>query len=249
MPGVPARRSALRIVRWRSRWNGSPYSYGLVSYVRSCPCPSGSTSCWPIWSLVRLVNSSRSALPADRPQSLGVSSSRPSVCSIRPASVEHLGELGEAFERARGVVAEQVTDLVHVGLGERAGAGGAAQQVLELVEVAELRHGLHRLAEAQRVVAAEVVRRSQPICGISCRRFAPELVDLPAQVHVLEQLVGELLELRPLLGRHRVEHRLHRRHAPGHLLEQLVDVLRVLREEVAVLRHELVEVGLPRSRW
>ena len=71
-----------------------------------------------------------------------------------------------------------------------------------------------------------------------------ELVDLPAQVHVLEQLLGETLELRPLLGRHRVEHRLHGRHALGHDLEQLVEVLRVLWEEVAVALHEALEVGL-----
>ena len=50
-----------------------------------------------------------------------------------------------------------------------------------------------------------------------------ELVHLPPQVHVAEQLVGELLQLRPLLGRHRVEHRLHRRHSLSQLLEQLVE--------------------------
>ena len=60
-----------------------------------------------------------------------------------------------------------------------------------------------------------------------------ELVHLPAQVHVLHQLVDELLELGPLLGRHRVQHRLHRRHALRHDLEQLVERLRVLGEEVA----------------
>ena len=71
-----------------------------------------------------------------------------------------------------------------------------------------------------------------------------ELVELPAQVHVVEQLVGELLELRPLLGRHRVEHRLHRGHPPRHLLEQLVEILGVLGEEVAVLLHELFEARI-----
>ena len=52
------------------------------------------------------------------------------------------------------------------------------------------------------------------------------------------------MQLRPLLGRHRVEHRLHRRHPAGHLLEQLVEVLRVLREEVAELLHELLEARI-----
>ena len=71
--------------------------------------------------------------------------------------------------------------------------------------------------------------------------MAAQLVHLPAQVHVAEQLVGQLLQLGPLLGRHRVEHRLHRRHLLGQLLEQLVEALRVLREEVPVLLHELLE--------
>jgi hypothetical protein len=71
-----------------------------------------------------------------------------------------------------------------------------------------------------------------------------ELVHLPAQVHVVEQLVGQLLELRPLLGRHRVEHRLHR----GHALRPSARAARrgsgVLGEEVAELVHELVEAGI-----
>ncbi len=71
-----------------------------------------------------------------------------------------------------------------------------------------------------------------------------ELIDLPAQVHVFEQLLGEPLQLGALLGRHRVEHRLHRRHPLRHDLEQLVEALRVLGEEVAEALHEALEVGL-----
>ena len=71
-----------------------------------------------------------------------------------------------------------------------------------------------------------------------------ELVDLPAQVHVLEQRLRERLQLRALLGRHRVEQLLHLRHRLRHLLEQLVEGLRVAGEEVAVALHEAVEVGL-----
>ena len=42
---------------------------------------------------------------------------------------------------------------------------------------------------------------------------------------------------------HRVEHRLRGCHAPGHGLEQLVQVLGVLGEEVAVTLHEALEIG------
>ncbi len=53
---------------------------------------------------------------------------------------------------------------------------------------------------------------------------------------------------RALLGRHRRHHLLHGRHRAGHLLEQLVERLRVPREEVAVLLHEALEVGLLAGR-
>ena len=174
----------------------------------------------------------------------GVSSSRPSRCSIRPASVEHPGQLGQALERLGGVVAEQVAHAVHVGLGQRAGVGRVAQQVLELVEVAQLLHRLHRLAHAERVLALEVVGLVPALLREQLAQVTAELVHLPAQVHVVEQLVGQLLQLGPLLGRHRVEHRLHRRHPLGQLLEQLVERLGVLREEVAELLHELLEAGI-----
>ena len=97
----------------------------------------------------------------------------------------------------------------------------------------------------ERVLALEVVRLAPALLREQLAEVAAQLVHLPAQVHVAEQLVGQLLQLRPLLGRHRVEHRLHRRHPPGELLEQLVERLRVLREEVPELLHELVEAGGP----
>ena len=65
--------------------------------------------------------------------------------------------------------------------------------------------------------------RSHGSCGNACCRFRAELVDLPAEVHVLEQRLGQRLELRALLGRHRVHELLHLRHRLRHLLEQLVE--------------------------
>ncbi len=116
--------------------------------------------------------------------------------------------------------------------------------MLELVEIAELLHRLHRLAHPERILTLEVVRLPPPLLREQLSEVAAELVHLPAQVHVAEQLVGELLQLRPLLGRHRVEHRLHRGHPPGELLEQLVERLGVLREEVPELLHELLETRI-----
>ena len=99
-------------------------------------------------------------------------------------------------------------------------------------------------AKPERVLPAEVVPPVPARLREEAAEVLAELVHLPAQVHVLEQLLGEALQLRPLLGRHRVEHRLHRCHALRHDLEQLVEGLGVLGEEVAEALHEALEVGL-----
>ena len=155
--------------------------------------------------------------------------------------LEHLGEVAHAVEALGRIVAEQLASAIDVDLGERAGVGRTTHEVLELVEVTELVHELRGLGEAERVLAAEVVALVPTHLGEELLQVLAELVGLPAQVHVLHELVGEALELRPLLGRHRVEHRLHRGHALRHDLEQLVEGLRVLREEVPVALHELLE--------
>ena len=94
------------------------------------------------------------------------------------------------------------------------------------------------------------IERSHGRFGNARLEVAGELVDLPAQVHVLEQRLGEPLELGALLGRHRVEELLHLGHRLGHLLEQLVEALGVAGEEVPVAVHELLgkSGSSPRSR-
>jgi hypothetical protein len=158
--------------------------------------------------------------------------------------LELLGELRELLEAAGGIVAQQLAGPVQVHLGQRAGARRPAQHLLQLVEVAELVEHLRGLGEAERVLAGEVVAPVPAHLREELLEVAAQLVHLPAQVHVLEQRLGQALQLRPLLRRHRVEHRLHRGHPLGHELEQLVEGLGVLREEVAVALHELLEGGL-----
>ena len=118
----------------------------------------------------------------------------------------------------------QVAHAVHVGLGQRPGARRVAHQVLELVEVAELLHRLHRLAEAHRVLALEVVALVPALLREHLLQVAPDSWSICQRRSMSSSSWSdELLQLRPLLGRHRVHHRLHRRHALGHLLEQLVE--------------------------
>ena len=173
--------------------------------------------------LGQLVEQIAQRVGADLAQPFGVSSRRPSFCSMSPASCSILvSSARRCSDRAASSPIRSRTSI-HVGLGQRAGAGGVAQQVLELVEVAELLHGLHRLAHAHRVAALELVALSPAHLRIHRLQVLAELIHLPAQVHVFQQLIAELLQLRPLLGRHRVHHRLHRRHPLGHLLEQFVE--------------------------
>ena len=140
-----------------------------------------------------------------------------------PGVLEHPGELGEPLERPRRVVAEELAGTVDVDLGELARLRRLAQEVLEVVHVAERVEEPGHLAHRERVVAAERHRALPRQVRERLLEVAGELVDLPAQVHVLEERLGELLELRALLGRHRVHELLHLRHRLRHLLEQLVE--------------------------
>ena len=119
---------------------------------------------------------------------------------MRPASSSSFARRGELVERARGVVAEQFAGLVEVDLGELAGIGRVAQHVLQRVDVAELVEHTAHLTERHRFVAAERHALAPTHLRERVAQVLAELVDLPAQVHVIEQRVGELLQLRALLG-------------------------------------------------
>ena len=89
-------------------------------------------------------------------------------------------------------------------------------------------------------------RLSHPSPGKAARRFRGQAVDLPGEVHVTEQVFHKGLELGPLAGGHRGEHRRGRRHALRELGQQLVEVLRLAREKVAETFHELFEARIER---
>ena len=197
----------------------------------SSACGTGRRApCWPMARIAR-----------------GVSSSRPSRCSMSPASSSIFAELARAG-RASGRRRRRAARGRGRGRPRRARRAGwptaAGSRASSRSPSVSSRPGI--CAELQRVVAAEVLRALPRHVRERLLQVARQLVDLPAQVHVLEQRLGERLELRALLGRHRVEQLLHLRHRLRHLLEQLVEALRVAGEEVAVALHEARRSRAPR---
>ena len=134
--------------------------------------------------------------------------------------------------------------MVDVDLGELTRLGDALQHLLESVEVPDgLEHTRH-LPHRHRLVATEVQRLTPRHVRKCLLQIAAELAHLPLQVHVFEQRIRELLDLRALFGRHRVQQLLHGRHRLRHLLQQFVQCLGVAREEIPEVLHELLEVRL-----
>jgi hypothetical protein len=68
-----------------------------------------------------------------------------------------------------------------------------------------------------------------------------ETGELLSQAGIPEGLLGELAKLGALLGAHRVEHPLRGGRPGGERVDQFVDVAWVLREEIPVPAHELLE--------
>ena len=106
--------------------------------------------------------------------------------------------------------------------------------------------GLGGLAHPHGLVAAERVALVPAGIGEGLLEVVGQPVHLPAQVEVLEQALGQPLQLRPLLGGHRVPHGLGGGQPPGQLLQQLVEVGGVAGEQVPVLLHERLEARVDR---
>ena len=159
-------------------------------------------------------------------------------------TLEAVGEVLERIEVPGGVRAQQVVDVRAVDLAEVARPARAVDLRLELVERLEPPELLERALEAERLVAGEPDPLPQP-AGEQLVEVRGELGEVPLEPVVAEQRVERVLELLALLGRQRPHQRLHRRHPVGELLDDVVERPRA-REERAVLREELVDLGLRR---
>jgi hypothetical protein len=151
-------------------------------------------------------------------------------------------DLLQAPEIANGVLAEGLTQGLLVHVVDRGARVVAPEGAVELLEVVQPLHGVDRRREWQRFVAAAERRLSPPQVRERRGQVRAEPVDLEREIHVLQHLLGERSELRAFLGRQRREQPGHRGHPGGHLLEQLVQRLRVAGEEFPVALHEALEV-------
>ena len=113
--------------------------------------------------------------------------------------LQELGQLRQTLEATRGIVAKELAGLVDVDLGQRRRRVGRTEEVGQLVDVGQAAHHLHGVGQTEWVVAGEVVTLVPPRAREHLAKLLGELVDLPAQVHVLEQRVDHRLELLALL--------------------------------------------------
>ena len=135
-------------------------------------------------------------------------------------------------------------ERVDVDVVEARRARRLRQLRFERLQVGQVGDGADRVAHAERLVAVDVGRlpaAEHP--GPQRPERVGELGHLQLEAHVLHRLLHELAQLGPLLARQRAHHPLGGRLTAGERVDELVDVLGVLGEEVAVLVHELGEVA------
>ena len=164
------------------------------------------------------------------------------VAPHRAAVAQRLLELAQRAGVDRGLVAELAGELVEVDVVHPGAAVGLGQLVGERVEVGEVLQHAGAVAEPETLLAVEPLRAAPVLAGAQRLQVGVELGQRLHQLRRPERLRGELHQLLALLGAHRVEHPLRGGGPLGQRVEQLVDVVGALREEVAVLVHELLEV-------
>jgi hypothetical protein len=153
-------------------------------------------------------------------------------------------ELLQGSRTDRGLVTELAGERVEVDVVHPRPVVRLRELLGERVELGEVLEDTGAVAEPEALLAAELLGTAPVLAGPQRLEIAVEAVQGVHQLRAAERLRGQRHQLLALLGRHRVEHPLGGRGALGERVEQLVDVLRVLREVVPVLVHELVEVLL-----
>ena len=153
-------------------------------------------------------------------------------------------ELLQGLGRHRGVGAELPGERVEVDVVHPCAVVRLRELVGERVELGEVLQGAGAVAEPHPCPRAtlEVLRARPVLAGTQGLEVGVHPGELLHQLRRAEGLLRELHQLLALLGRHRVEHPLGGGRTLGERVEQLVHVLRVVGEVVAVLVHEVTEL-------
>jgi hypothetical protein len=181
---------------------------------------------------------------ADAPDRLG----RELEPAALAGEVALLGQL--ALERAQGL--EVLDRAPPQGALERLDVhvvqGGArvvlCQGRLQRLQVGQLLQGGGGVAQPERLLAADHRALAPGKVRPALPQRLPEPVQLVLEPEVAQDRLGQRGQLRPLLRGQRAHQPAGRRRPARQRVDQLVEVARVLREEVPVLAHELVEARL-----
>ena len=170
-------------------------------WSRSCPKPEQSVDAWSPKRSRRSRRTARRARCSPSRAALRGEHEPAALRADKPGLLEAPRQLGERLERGSGVGAEQLADPF-AGRPRRAPRARSTGR-------AAARGGRARRARRQSSAASARPSGSPPLDLVALgpspcraarsRRFATEAVDLPGEVHVAHQLLGERLELRPLL--------------------------------------------------
>ena len=159
--------------------------------------------------------------------------------------LERLRHLAQPRDVVRRLRTQQLLHLLGRDAIEVREVAHPFQLALELVEAVHLVHELHRLLEADVLVTAERIALRHLLHRQELGEMHGELRHRGFEALVAhEERAGHVVELLALAGRHALHERLHLRHLPAQLVQQIVEALRV-RELVAPLLLEGVEVRLP----
>ena len=118
---------------------------------------------------------------------------------------QQLAEVVQLVPDTAGVLAEEFGQLLRVYLAEVAGADGFLERGLELVELLEVAHHLHRLFHGQAVVAEEGILAPHILHGHQLLHEVGELGHFPLGFRV-EGLGQGFFHLAAGFGGHTLQH-------------------------------------------
>ena len=150
-------------------------------------------------------------------------------------------DLPQLAEIGNSLATQCALDGLVVDVVERGAGVVLTERRLQVLEVGELFQRRSRVTETERCVAAHPLATRPVQVGSPRTQCVAESAHLMCEAHVFHGRGHQRRQLVALLRRQGREHAPGRGCAPSECVDELLQVLRVLREEVAVVLHELAE--------